>query len=88
MVQVPVAAIEEEGLAAYRTPELAAEQARLEQDIRERGLLQPIIVAPAAVPGRYRILAGHKRFLACCRLGWKSVPVVVQEEPVRRPEPG
>jgi ParB-like chromosome segregation protein Spo0J len=43
-------------------------------------LLQPILVMPAG-PGRYRLLAGHKRFLACGQLGWKAIPVVVQEEP-------
>ncbi|NLF19265.1 MAG: ParB N-terminal domain-containing protein, partial [Lentisphaerae bacterium] len=25
-----------------------------------------------------RVIAGHKRFLACRKLGWKTVPVVVQ----------
>ena len=67
-------------LLAEQTAEQTAEGDALAKNIRERGLLQPIIVAPRD-NGRYRIVAGHKRFLACRRLGWKTVPVVIQRQP-------
>lgn len=77
MVEIPVAAVDEAGLQFLRTPEIEAEADVLAKSIREHGLLQPIVVAPLG-QGRYRVIAGHKRFLACRKLGWKTVPVVVQ----------
>ena len=80
MIEIPTTAVDEEGLEFLNTPEYEAESEKLAQNIQERGLLQPIIVTPLA-GGRYRVIAGHKRFLACRKLGWKIVPVVVQQEP-------
>ena len=45
--------------------------------IRQQGLLNPIIVEPAA-GGRFRILAGERRFAACRSLGWESVTCLVR----------
>jgi len=45
--------------------------------IREQGLLQPILVEPRD-DGRYTVLAGEIRFLACKRFGWKAVPAVIK----------
>lgn len=75
MQEVPVTAICEDGLAAFGDEDQAAETERLMANIREHGLLQPIVVSPLE-GGTYRIVAGHKRFLACRRLGWETVPVV------------
>ena len=61
-------------------PEDAAEADALAERIAAEGLLQPIIVAPLP-DGRYRILAGEQRFRACRRLGWKSIPVLIQAAP-------
>ena len=36
------------------------------------------MVTESAKDGYYDILAGNVRFEACKRLGWKSVPVVIQ----------
>jgi hypothetical protein len=83
MVEISADAVDEGGLEFLRTPEYEAEIAELAKNIQERGLLQPILVSPLA-DGRYRVLAGHKRFVACCKLGWKAVPVVVQQEPAER----
>ena len=80
MVEIPVGAVDAATLEFLKTPEYEAEIEVLAKSVRERGLLQPIIVSPAGA-GRYHVMAGHKRFLACLKLGWKSVPVVVQEEP-------
>lgn len=80
MVEIPVGAVDEAGLEFLKTPEYEAEAEVLAKSIKAQGLLQPIIVTPVG-EGRYRVMAGHKRFLACRKLGWKSIPVVVQQEP-------
>ena len=45
--------------------------------IRAHGILQPIIVEPAG-NGRYRILAGERRFQACRSLGLESIPCIIR----------
>lgn len=50
--------------------------------IRENGLLQPIVVRPAASRGgavRWELVAGERRWRACMRLGWREVPAMVRE---------
>ena len=49
------------------------------QSIAARGLLQPIVVVRNPHGGMYDILAGHVRFEAVKRLGWKTIPAVVRE---------
>src|SRR5579864_3790255 len=70
----------------------------LAQDIRTRGLLNPLTVYPeVALPhvfedevrterlsapaptGRYKIAAGHRRFLACRMAGIREVLCIVRE---------
>jgi small-conductance mechanosensitive channel len=80
MVEIPVSAVDEAGLEFLKAPEYEAETEQLAKSIEERGLLQPIIVTRTP-EGRYHVIAGHKRFVACLKLGWKIVPVVVQQEP-------
>ncbi|MCK9689478.1 ParB/RepB/Spo0J family partition protein [Scleromatobacter humisilvae] len=50
----------------------------LSADIRERGILQPIVVHPADESGQYRIHFGAKRLRAALRAGLDVVPVVVR----------
>jgi ParB family chromosome partitioning protein len=45
--------------------------------IREQGVIQPLIVEPHG-NGRYRILAGERRYTASQRLGLETVPCVVR----------
>jgi len=45
--------------------------------IREHGVLQPIIVEGDNT-GRYRILAGERRFAACRSLGMEAIPCIVR----------
>ena len=49
----------------------------LAENISEIGLLQPVLLRP--VKDRYEIVAGHRRFLACQRLGLPSIDAVVKE---------
>jgi ParB family transcriptional regulator, chromosome partitioning protein len=53
----------------------------LAADIRERGILQPIVVHSADAQGRYRIHFGAKRWRAAQRAGLFEVPVVVRDAP-------
>ncbi len=56
-----------------------SELAELAQSIREKGLLQPILVRPAEQPGRYEIVAGERRWRAAQMAGVHEVPVIVRE---------
>jgi ParB family transcriptional regulator, chromosome partitioning protein len=52
----------------------------LAQSIREKGVLQPILVRPLdGHPGNYQIVAGERRWRAAQRAGLKAVPVLVRE---------
>ncbi len=51
---------------------------RLAQSIKEKGLLQPIVVVREPSSNRYRVVAGQRRLQACIRLGWHAVPASVR----------
>jgi len=52
----------------------------LAASIRERGVLQPILVRPApGNPGEFQIVAGERRWRAAQRAGLRQMPVVVRE---------
>jgi len=50
----------------------------LAQSIQEKGLLNPIIVR-VSKDGLYELIAGQRRFLACQKLGWKTIPAIVRD---------
>ena len=52
--------------------------AQLAASIREQGVLQPILVTPTP-GGRYRIVAGERRYRAAREAGLERVPCVVRE---------
>jgi uncharacterized ParB-like nuclease family protein len=49
------------------------------ESIAAQGLLQPIVVLKKPEGGVYEVLAGHVRFEACRKLGWKTIPAVVKD---------
>tara|TARA_B100000989_G_scaffold214570_1_gene163175 strand:+ start:376 stop:1215 length:840 start_codon:yes stop_codon:yes gene_type:complete len=51
----------------------------LEKSIRERGIIQPIIVRKSNGNSKYEIIAGERRWLAAQKAGLHEVPVVVTE---------
>jgi ParB family chromosome partitioning protein len=52
----------------------------LTASIREKGVLQPLLVRPApGQPGKYQIVAGERRWRAAQKAGLHSVPVIVRE---------
>ena len=59
-----------------RTDVPQGELDELADDIRQRGVLQPIVVAAPDEDGRYRIRFGSKRWRAAMQAGLDEVPVV------------
>ena len=51
----------------------------LADSIREKGVLQPILVRPTAEEGSYEIVAGERRWRAAQMAGVHEVPVIVRE---------
>ncbi|MDI1363868.1 MAG: ParB/RepB/Spo0J family partition protein [bacterium] len=52
----------------------------LSNSIREKGILQPILVRPApGAAGEYQIVAGERRWRAAQRAGLRSVPILVRD---------
>ncbi|MBI4504241.1 MAG: ParB/RepB/Spo0J family partition protein [Chloroflexi bacterium] len=51
--------------------------AELAGSIRDQGLLQPLVVRREG--DGYVIIAGHRRWEACQRLGWEEVPCIIRE---------
>ncbi|MBK7617107.1 MAG: ParB/RepB/Spo0J family partition protein [Burkholderiales bacterium] len=60
-----------------RTEFLEADIHELAEDIRQQGLLQPIVVQAASAAGRYRIRFGAMRLRAAVMAGLTEVPVTV-----------
>jgi len=59
----------------YKRACIVAENEELTNSLSRQGLLQPIIVRPAAGEGNenYTIVAGNRRFNACKALGWMEI---------------
>ncbi len=57
------------------------ELAELAASIRENGLLQPVVVRPAAEGSGldWELVAGERRWRAVMRLGWSEVPALVRD---------
>jgi ParB family chromosome partitioning protein len=51
----------------------------LAASIRERGIIQPIVVRPGKEPGGFEIIAGERRWRAAQRAKLHEVPIVVLE---------
>jgi ParB family chromosome partitioning protein len=56
----------------------------LAETIKERGQLQPIIVAPKDADGRYRIMFGERRWRACEKLGVQVRAIVNKTDDVEQ----
>lgn len=60
----------------YFSPESLTD---LAASIREKGILQPILVRPANQPGTYQIIAGERRWRAAKLAGLTTIPVQIRE---------
>ena len=52
--------------------------AELADSIKKQGLIQPLVVREISA-NRYEIIAGERRWRACCMLGMTDVPVVIRQ---------
>ncbi len=60
--------------------EFDAEQLEeLTNSVREKGVMQPLLVRPTTDPNQFEIIAGERRWRAAQRAGLTDVPVVVRE---------
>jgi ParB family transcriptional regulator, chromosome partitioning protein len=76
--RIPVDAIDPNPRNPRRT--FAEEDlADLAQSIREHGIVQPVVVRPSGVAGRYEIIAGERRWRASQRAGLDRIPAIVRE---------
>jgi ParB family transcriptional regulator, chromosome partitioning protein len=50
----------------------------LARSLRETGMLQPLIVRPAAMAGQYQIVAGERRWRAAQLAGMTEIPVILR----------
>ena len=51
----------------------------LAASIRQRGIIQPIVVRPGGAPNAYEIIAGERRWRAAQKAGLHEVPIVIVE---------
>jgi ParB family chromosome partitioning protein len=78
VAQVPIAAIGRNP----RQPRARLDPTQLEElanSIREHGIIQPLILAQASVPGQYTLIAGERRLEAARLVGLEAVPAIVRE---------
>ncbi len=60
--------------------EFAPEQLEeLTNSIREKGVMQPLLVRPTSDPDQFEIIAGERRWRASQRAGLNEVPVIVRD---------
>ncbi|HCJ67199.1 MAG TPA: hypothetical protein DHV62_07740 [Elusimicrobia bacterium] len=52
----------------------------LANSIKEKGLLQPLVISPSAIPGEYELLAGERRLRAAKLAGLNEVKVIIRPE--------
>jgi ParB family chromosome partitioning protein len=56
-----------------------AELAELADSLRDKGVLQPILVRPSSRPGEYEIVAGERRWRAAQRIQLRTIPALVRQ---------
>jgi len=66
----------------------ARELDRLADSIRRHGILQPLLVTPAATPGTYELIAGERRYRAAFAAGLTEIPVLIRHREVGEAEGG
>lgn len=80
LTNIPLNLIEVSGLNVRRDMKAGTEEAGIDdlsESIQQQGVLNPILVR--SIPGgRYELIAGQRRLLACRMLGWASIPANVR----------
>jgi len=52
----------------------------LMDSMKHNGLLQPIIVRPLNGSGKYRLIAGERRWRSATELGWNAIPAIIRDD--------
>lgn len=52
----------------------------LVRSIRSTGLLEPIVVAPLVTDGKFLLIHGYRRIVACARAGLRKLPCIVNQK--------
>lgn len=58
----------------------ASDVTALTTSIRNDGLLQPLVVAPTQTEGKYVLIKGARRLLACASLKMRKIPCVINSQ--------
>jgi ParB family chromosome partitioning protein len=76
--EIPLSAIEADPNQPRRTfdPEKLQE---LADSLKQYGVISPILVRAAKLPGRYTVISGERRFRAAHLAGLSSIPAVVNQ---------
>ena len=77
---LPLSALEDNPLNRFSMAEDEQFLSTVES-VKQDGFLEDIIVTPAEVEGKYRIVSGHRRVAAARKLGKTSVPCKVRRYP-------
>jgi len=72
---IPLELITVEGQIRSRIDQEGEEFLALVESIHEKGILEPVIVTPRA--GKYLLISGERRLLACGQLGLATIPARV-----------
>jgi ParB family chromosome partitioning protein len=78
---IDISLIEISDLNTRRDLEAGTEDSSLDdlaRSIAEKGLLSPIIVRKKNE--RYELIVGQRRYIACRKLGWKTIPAIVRSD--------
>jgi len=81
MKEIPLEDLEL-GKGQSRTREVSKGVDELADSIRKVGQLEPIVVCPGSKPGKFEILTGLRRFLACKEIGAPTVLAAVMDKRV------
>lgn len=81
MKEIPLEDLEL-GKAQSRTRDVGKGIDELADSIRKIGQLEPIVVCPGVKRGKFEILTGQRRFLACKEIGAPTVLAAVMDERV------
>jgi len=63
-------------------PRITFEQSALDElsaSIKEHGILQPVLLRPFGLAGRYQLIAGERRWRAAKLAGLDSIPAMIEE---------
>lgn len=51
----------------------------LTNSVREKGVMQPLLVRPSGEPNQYEIIAGERRWRAAQKAGLNDIPIIVRD---------